>query len=120
MNRRTTGLLGEKLAKSFLQKKGYRILTINYRCRGGEIDIIASHKHVIVFIEVRAKTILDFGIPEESVTSIKKNRLIQTALTYLNLTDRMQAQWRIDFIALELTAQGEIIRVNHIENAVTA
>ena len=55
MKRRDTGIRGEKLARDFLKKRGYRILETNYRCPEGEIDIITKHKDSLVFIEVRTK-----------------------------------------------------------------
>ncbi|GAJ10770.1 unnamed protein product, partial [marine sediment metagenome] len=52
MKRSETGTLGEKLAKDFLKKRGYRILETNYRCPEGEIDIVARYKDYLVFVEV--------------------------------------------------------------------
>ena len=75
MKRRDTGILGEKLAKDFLKKRGYNIRETNYRCPEGEIDIVARHKDYLVFVEVRTKTSLEFGSPEESITLTKKERL---------------------------------------------
>ena len=63
MKRRDTGILGEKLARDFLRKRGYRILETNYRCPQGEIDIVAWHKDCLVFIEVRTKKSREFGSP---------------------------------------------------------
>ncbi len=60
MKRRDVGILGEKLAKDFLKKKGYRITDTNYRSPQGEIDIIARHGDSLVFIEVRTKTSLAY------------------------------------------------------------
>lgn len=82
MKRRDTGIRGEKLAKGFLKKQGYRILETNYRCPEGEIDIVAKDKDSLVFIEVRTKTSLEFGSPEESITLTKKGRLRATAARY--------------------------------------
>jgi len=83
MKRRDTGIRGEKLAQDFIRKKGYRILENNYRCPDGEIDIVARHKDCLVFIEVRTKTSLEFGSPEESITPAKKERMKATAWHYL-------------------------------------
>ena len=74
MKRREIGILGEKLARDFLKKKGYRILETNFRCQYGEIDIIARKKDYLVFIEVRTKTSNDFGTPEESITHVKERK----------------------------------------------
>jgi putative endonuclease len=100
MNKQEKGDAGEKLACSALKKKGYRIIEQNYRCRYGEIDIIARHKDSLVFIEVRSKTGTSFGSPEESITSGKKQRLISTALDYLNAHGKPDENWRFDFVAV--------------------
>ena len=78
MKRRDTGIRGEKLAKDFLKKRGYHLVETNYHCPEGEIDIVAKHKDYLVFVEVRTKKSLEFGNPEESITSTKMERLMVT------------------------------------------
>ncbi len=117
MKRRVTGIRGEKLAQDFVRKKGYRILETNYRCPEGEIDIIARDKDSLVFIEVRTKTSLDFGTPEESITPAKKERMRATALHYLQ-THHLSPSWRIDVVAVELSQAGKLSRIELITNAV--
>ena len=119
MKRRDTGLRGEKLAKDFLKKRGYRILETNYRCPRGEIDIVAKHKDFLVFTEVRAKTSSEFGSPEESITSAKKARLKATAWHYRQEHDGLPQLWRIDVVAVELDRKGKASRIELIENAVS-
>ena len=119
MNRRDLGAFGEKLAKDFLKKKGYRIREANFHCREGEIDIIAERKNYLVFIEVRTKTSSSFGSPEESVTFAKKEKIIASALTYLNNHKDLPESWRIDFVAVELDNKGKTTRIELIENAVS-
>jgi len=119
MNRKDTGDRGENLARNYLKKKGYRILETNYRCRTGEIDIVAGRKKNIVFVEVRTKTDNSFGTPSESVTRDKKEKLISSSLMYLSEHDMTQLPWRIDFIGIEMTKEGEVNRIEHIENAVS-
>ena len=82
MKRRDTGILGEKIAREFLKKKGYRIIEANYRSPEGEIDIVAKHGDSLVFVEVRTKTSLEFGSPEESITPVKMERLKAIAAYY--------------------------------------
>ena len=118
MKRRDTGILGEKLARDFLKKRGYRILETNYRCPQGEIDIVARHKDFLVFIEVRAKTSLDFGSPEESITPAKKERMRAAAFHYRQMHDNLSLLWRIDVVAVELNQKGKPSRIELIENAV--
>ena len=122
MKRRETGILGEKLARSFLQEQGYHIIDTNYRCSEGEIDIVARHKDSLVFIEVRTKKSLEFGSPEESITPKKIERLKATALHYLQTHSQTHSDlpqlWRIDVVAIELNQQGKPLRIELIENAV--
>ena len=118
MKRRETGILGEKLAKDFLKKRGYRILETNFRCPEGEIDIVAKHKDFLVFIEVRTKTSLEFGSPEESITPAKKERMRAAAFHYRQTHNNLPLLWRIDVVAIELSRKGELSRIELIENAV--
>ena len=118
MKRRDTGILGEKLAKDFLKKRGYRIQETNYRCPQGEIDIVANHQDFMVFAEVRTKTGLEFGSPEESITAAKKERMGAAAFHYRQTHDNLPPLWRIDVVAVELNQKGELSRVELIENAV--
>lgn len=119
MKRREVGILGEKLARDFLKKKGYRIRETNFRCRHGEIDVVAEKKDSLIFVEVRTKTGADFGSPEESMTFAKKERLIASALAYRNIHHNLPLSWRIDFVAVELDQKGKATRIEIIENAVS-
>ena len=119
MKRRDTGILGEKLAKDFLKKKGYRIKETNYRCPEGEIDIIAKHKDSLVFIEVRTKKSREFGSPEESITPTKMERLRSVTSHYRQTHNDLPLLWRIDVVAVELNQDGKLSRIELIENAVS-
>jgi putative endonuclease len=119
MKRIDTGRLGEKLAADLLKKRKYKILETNYRCPRGEIDIIARHKKSLVFVEVRSKTSLEFGTPEESITAVKRERIRTAARHYLQSRDDLPEQWRIDVVAVELTPEGKTRRIELIENAVS-
>jgi putative endonuclease len=118
VDRQEVGKLGEKEAQKFLKKKGYRIRETGFRCHHGEIDIIAQKKDYLVFVEVRTKSNLDFGTPEESITQAKKERLIASALTYTTTHENLPPLWHIDVIAIELDDKGKPKRIEHIENAV--
>jgi len=118
MNRQEVGKLGEKTARKFLKKRGYRIREVGFRCRHGEIDIIAQKKDWLVFVEVRTKSNLDFGTPEESITQSKKKKLIALALTYTNTHQNLPSLWRIDVVAIELDDKGQTRRIELIESAV--
>lgn len=118
MKRRDTGLLGEKIACEFLGKNGYDIVETNYRCTEGEIDIIARQKDILVFVEVRTKKSYQFGIPEESITATKKDRLRAVAERYGQEHDNIPASWRIDVMAIQLDRNDGVKRIQLIENAV--
>ena len=119
MNRQEVGKLGEKLAQKFLKKKGYRIRETNFRCRSGEIDIVAQQKDYLVFVEVRTRSSLDFGSPEESITRSKKEKLIASALTYISTHQGLPSSWHIDVVAIEIDQKGKTRRIELIENAIS-
>jgi len=114
------GGVGERLARSHLEARGYRIVEANYRCRWGEIDLIAREGPVWVFVEVRTRRSVAFGIPEESLTESKARRLMLTAQDYLRrqAAASSEAQWRIDLIAIRLGRGQRVLDVRHLENIV--
>ncbi|MFC2058711.1 YraN family protein [Chloroflexota bacterium] len=116
--RRKLGALGEGIACGYLEQKGYLILERNFRCREGEIDIIARKDDCIVFAEVRTRRSPGFGTPEESVTLSKRERLAALSEAYLQTCDALPPSWRIDVVAIELEKNGAVRRIEHIENAV--
>jgi putative endonuclease len=118
MNRKETGERGEKLARDFLKKRGYKILETNYHCRRGEVDIIAREKDTLVFVEVRSKTNLACGTPEESITRTKQQRLRLTSYHYLESHNLMDSPWRIDVVLIEMDKQGRATRTELLQNAV--
>ena len=118
MDRQEVGKLGEEAARKFLKKRGYRIRETGFRCRRGEIDIVAQKKDYLVFVEVRTKSNLDFGTPEESITQSKKERLIASALTYTTTHENLPPLWCIDVVAIELDEKGKTRRIDLIENAI--
>jgi putative endonuclease len=118
MKRRDTGILGEKIAGDFLSKNGYQIMETNYRCREGEMDIVARHDDTLVFVEVRTRKSRQFGSPEESITPVKMARLRAVAAHYLQTHDNLPPSWRIDVIAIVLNQRGQVSRIELVENAV--
>jgi len=115
--RNRTGAIGEKQAKDSLKKKGYKILETNYRCKLGEIDIVARDKDTIVFVEVRTKRTLEFGTPEESVTHAKQAKLIKLGKYYMQQKKMQDKFWRIDVVAVEIDGRDKITRLDIIQNA---
>lgn len=119
MKRRDVGILGETLARDFLGNNGYHILETNYRCREGEIDIIAQQADTLVFVEVRTKKSLEFGSPEESITPAKMARLRATAAHYWQDHNNLPPSWRIDVVVIQLNKDKRVSRIELIENAVS-
>ncbi len=117
MERKRIGALGEKIAADYLVKQGYIIRERNFRTREGEVDIVAEKDDFLVFVEVRTRTTSGFGTPEESVTPSKQERLIAVAQAYLQAHQDLPPFWRIDVVALELTREGEVSRIELIEDA---
>ena len=81
------GNIGEQLARTHLEAKGYRVVETNYRCRWGEVDLITRDGPIWVFVEVRARRGDALVSPEESVTPEKARRLTMAAQDYLEHTE---------------------------------
>jgi putative endonuclease len=77
------GEKGERLAIKFLNKKGYKVIKQNYRTPIGEIDIIAKDGETLVFIEVKTRESIAYGLPFEAVNNIKKRKITKVAMLYL-------------------------------------
>ncbi len=118
MNRQQTGRLGEKLARRHLETLGFTIVEANYRTRWGEIDLVAEKNAELVFVEVRTRRSRSMGTPEESITETKRAHLIAAAEEYLQGSDVLYEDWRIDLIAVELDRSGSVSRLDVIENAI--
>ena len=113
------GRIGERLARSHLEAQGYRIVQVNYRCRWGEVDLIARDGLTWVFVEVRTRRSGRFGEPEESVTASKAQRLTLTAQDFLSQqpADEAALDWRIDLVAIRL-AGSRVVSIRHLQNVV--
>lgn len=109
------GRLGESIAVGHLKKNGYRILARNYRNRFGEIDIIARHRDVIVFVEVKARSSASFGSSKYAVDRNKQKKISMIALGYLKQTRSMEAKARFDVVCVDSGSGGP--RVEIIANA---
>src|ERR687893_48288 len=113
--RKSTGSHGESLAVDYLRRQGYTILETNWRCRRGEIDIIAQDGATLVFVEVRTRRSSSLGSTEESVTAAKQRRLAELAQIYLQWREAAGTPWteawRIDVIAIRTGSAG---RFNHL------
>ena len=92
-NRRQIGTKEEALAAAFLEKQGYQILERNFRCRLGEIDLIARDGSTLVFVEVKYRKNADFGTPAEAVNRKKQLTICETAIARLEADSaRLEAE----------------------------
>lgn len=112
------GRYGEEEARKFLKKSGYKIVASNKRESHKEIDIIATDKEYIAFVEVKTRSVEDdlynpYGTPASAVTKRKQNNLISAARAYLreNPTDK---QPRMDVVEVYLRKGSyEVLEINH-------
>jgi len=112
------GNIGEDAAGEFLIHKGYVVIERNVYTRFGELDIIATHKNTLVFIEVKTKTGHVFGEPWEMVSKGKLYQVRKMAEQYLIHTGHAiyRTRCRIDVIGVWLNYQREVERIEHWEN----
>lgn len=115
--KRRLGFRGESLAVKHLKNKGYKILQRNFRCKSGEIDIIASDGEVIAFVEVKTRTGDAFGTPAEAVDARRKQRYRNAANYFMYVTGRDINEFivRFDIVEVIISPGGKV--VNHFENA---
>jgi putative endonuclease len=115
---KSTGELGEEVAANFLIARGYRILERNFRCKGGEVDIITRDPgdKSLVFLEVKARRGLSYGVPQLAVTPFKQRQISKAALTWLSKNRLHDTNARFDVIAILLHSDGRHA-IEHIQNA---
>ena len=109
------GAMGEILAARFLREKGYTICSSNFRCRLGEIDIIAENNDEILFIEVKTRSTNSFAKPQEYVDIHKQRRILVTAGIYLKYNG-YGLQPRFDVAEVYVDNDGKM-NLNYIKNA---
>jgi len=114
--RQFVGTLGEQAACAALEAKGYRVLSRNYRVRGGELDIVCERDGTVVFCEVKTRTSAIFGVGEEAVTFAKQRRLRKLALEYLQREGVHAREIRFDVIAIDVVG-GLVAELRHLEAA---
>lgn len=115
------GAAGEILAARFLREKGYSILSSNYRCRQGEVDIIAQKSDTIAFVEVKTRSKDSMYSPREAVTIAKQRRLIHTASIYLSKhPSEFQPRFDVIEVVMESPNSMRVVEINHIQGAYEA
>lgn len=105
------GRRGEELAIAELGRRGHEIVTRNWRCQVGEVDIVSIRSEIWYFFEVRTRRGQEFGTPEESLTPAKQQRMIDVALTYLGEHDLHDVDWRVGLVAVNMDRTGHLVRL---------
>jgi len=116
VSNKNTGNYGEDLAVKYLQKLGYKILKRNYLIRGGEIDIVAKDKEILVFVEVKTRYSHEFGDPAEAMTYFKMKALLKTTLFYLLQNKLENSPYRLDFISVDFSQDQKNPKIELIKN----
>ncbi|HEV7394545.1 MAG TPA: YraN family protein [Burkholderiales bacterium] len=106
------GVEAEAMAAAFLESQGLTILARNYRCRLGEIDLIARDLEATVFVEVRSRASSSFGGAGASITAAKRQRLLKAARHYIS-RQRTVPQCRFDALLIE----GDPPRIEWLRDA---
>ncbi len=109
-----TGQAGEEMAARFLTQKGYRILNRNFRYKRAEVDLITQLNNLLVFVEVKTRSTVKHGYPEDFV-NWRKIQLFQEAADEYIRQINWQHDIRFDIIAITLT--GGEYNCHHIEDA---
>ena len=116
MHKQKIGKLGEKIAKNYFRKKGYKILGQHYCLRGGEIDLIVQKQGVLIFVEVKTRTSDKFGTPEESINYFKQKSLSRAINNYLFKNDLKDLNCRVDVISIILNERNRSALIKHFKN----
>lgn len=116
LKRLKLGKIGEDLATRFLNNKGYKIISRNYRTKCGEIDIIGADNNTLVFIEVKTRKSNFLESPFAAVTEHKQNQISKVAQEYLSKNNLFDKEARFDVIAIVVN-DSDIPQIEHLENA---
>lgn len=114
--RTSLGKRGEGAACGFLKERGYEILEKNYKCKIGEIDLIARRRGRLAFIEIKTRTSTQFGTPQEAVNLRKQEKILKVAQWYMKEKKLAKIQVAFDVVAV-LWEKGQAPRMRLIADA---
>jgi len=114
--RLTLGERGERAACAFLKEHGYEILETNYKCKLGEIDVIARRRGRLAFIEIKTRTSAQFRMPQEAVNFQKQEKIFKVSQWYLKEKKSAKTSVAFDVVAI-LWREGEIPEIRLIADA---
>jgi putative endonuclease len=109
-----TGQVGEKTAEAYLEKQGYEIVQRNFSCKKGEIDLIVRKKNTLIFVEVKTRNTLKYGLPHESITPIKIKHIKSTAHWYINANKNNRSS--VLYLNENLDFRFDVVEVLRINN----
>ncbi len=116
-NNRQVGTYYERLAIDYLLSKGYSILKHSYRCKFGEIDIIAKDYEYTVFIEVKYRKSELYGYPRQAVNINKQKHIIRTAMYYIKQNVGYEIPMRFDIVEFLKDDVNGVDKLTHLESA---
>ncbi|KXS45489.1 MAG: putative endonuclease [Candidatus Frackibacter sp. T328-2] len=116
LTKQELGKCGEEIATKYLKENSYQIVQRNYRCRFGEIDIIAYKDNYLIFVEVKTKQNDKFGSPQAEVDFKKQRKLQQLALYYITQNQEQNVDLRFDVIGIVYRGESDY-KISHLENA---
>ena len=117
MSARAAGNRGEAEVARYLRKQGYTLLASQWRCRFGEIDLVAKDRHgMLCFVEVKLRSNLSHGLPREFVDSRKQEKLRMTASAYMSRYE-LDVPARFDVAEVYADDSGRILNIEYMENA---
>ena len=115
---KAAGDRGEAETARYLRKKGYQLLSSQWRCRFGELDLVAKDRRgTICFVEVKLRSGTDHGLPREFVDSHKQERLRKTAACWLAKYDMADCRVRFDVAEVYREEGRQDLRLVYLENA---
>ncbi|MCJ7696321.1 MAG: YraN family protein [Anaerolineaceae bacterium] len=112
------GAWGENVALDYLLNLDYLLIEKNYHTRYGEIDIVVLKDNIIYFIEVKTRSSDEFGLPEDSISNTKREKLLSSALLFLEEHPELPEDWQFDLITVEGKYQSDQPAITHFINAV--
>lgn len=113
---KSLGARGEEIAVAYLKGQKFAIVERNFRCKAGEVDVIARDGKSLVFVEVKTRRSEAYGPPQASVTPFKQRQISKAALTWLAKNGKQEASARFDVVAIVLRDHA-VPQIEHIRNA---
>jgi len=118
-NRQQIGRWGEQRAAEFLAGKGYYLIAKNARTSFGELDLFFQGDGQIIFVEVKTRTSLAFGLPEEAVDRRKSEHILKAADAYLQEYPELDDHWRVDVVAIVGSPEGAEPEIEWFQDAIS-